>query len=193
MRMTRVVLGSMLVTLLLAPSLAAQEKPPDPALESPGAPLKVQIVFTEMQGERKISSLPYQLHILSGDARGEVPRFAGKLRMGLRVPVPVGKEGQFQYMDVGTNIDCSAQRMRDGRYKLNLSLQRSTTYAPEGQARPAGSSEVPVAQGMNPIIGQFSSEINLLLQDGQTMQSIVSTDPVSGRTLRVDVTLNVVK
>jgi hypothetical protein len=182
----------MLVALLLAPGLAAQEKPQDPALESPGAPLKVEIVFTETQGERKISSLPYQLHILSGDARGEVPRFAGKLRMGLRVPVPVGKEGQFQYMDVGTNIDCSAQRMRDGRYKLNLSLQRSTTYAPEGQ-RPAGSSEVPVATVMNPIIGQFSSEINLLLGDGQTMQSIISTDPVSGRTLRVDVTLKVVK
>ena len=194
MQITRMLLGGMAVLLLLAAPLAAQEKPI--ALETPTSPLKVQIVFTETQGERKVSSLPYALHLMGQDVTSSSVRQVsqGKLRMGLRVPIQAGKEGQLQYMDVGTNIDCWAQRMSDGRYRLSLNLQRSTTYAPElkspGSLPTVG--ETPVA-GSNPILGQFSAELNLLLQDGQTIQSIVATDPVSGRTLKVDVTLSVVK
>jgi len=193
-RIAQRILGGTAVLLLLVPSLLAQEKPVGPVLETPGIPLKVQIVFTETQGERKISSLPYVLILTGHDNLGTAQRFPGRLRMGLRVPIMTGKEGQIQYMDVGTNVDCWAQRMSDGRFRLNVSVQRSTTYVPEGQSKSmAAGAEIPAAGGANPVIGQFSSEINLLIQDGQTIQSVVSTDPVSGRTLRVDVTLNVVK
>jgi hypothetical protein len=190
-------LGCVAVMLLLAPPLLAQDKPPEkqeqarlrePALEVPGIPLRVQVVFSESQGERKISNLPYVLHLVTQDDRSRTGSPV-KLRMGLRVPIQTGKEGQFQYLELGTNIDCWAQRMSDGRFRLYLSVSRSSSYSPEGQAKP----ELAVAPGPTPIFGQFSAELNLLLQDGATMQSVVATDPVSGRTLKVDVTLNVVK
>jgi hypothetical protein len=193
-RIAHRLLGGTAVLLLLVPSLLAQEKPAGPVLETPGTPLKVQIVFTETQGERKISSLPYALNLTGYDNRRDAQAYPARLRMGLRVPIQTGKEGQMQYMDVGTNVDFWAQKMSDGRFRLNVSVQRSTTYVPEGQSKSmATGAEIPAAGGANPVIGQFSSEINVLIQDGQTIQSVVSTDPVSGRTLRVDVTLNVVK
>jgi len=44
-----------------------------------------------------------------------------------------------------------------------------------------------------PIVRQYRSTMTLLLKDGQTVQRSMATDPVSGRVLKVDVTLNVVK
>jgi hypothetical protein len=35
--------------------------------------------------------------------------------------------------------------------------------------------------------------VNVLARDGQTIQTTVATDPISGRTLKVDVSVNVVK
>ena len=44
-----------------------------------------------------------------------------------------------------------------------------------------------------PVIQQFRSQLNLLIRDGQTLETTVSTDPISGRVTKVEVTLNVVK
>lgn len=66
--------------------------------------LRVQVVFNEYDGEKKISSLPYTL-LVNADDKG--PQAA--VRMGLRVPIETGAGSgtakQFQYMDVGTNLD----------------------------------------------------------------------------------------
>jgi len=181
-------LGGLAALLLLAAPLKAQEKPREILPEVPGTPLKVQVVFTETQGERKVSSLPYVLHLMTQDPTSRTGP-TGKLRMGLRVPILTGKESQYQYLDIGTNIDCSAQLMSGGLYQLRLKVSRSSSYSPEGQAK----GELAVAPAPTPIIGDFSADLNLLLKDAQTIQSVVSTDPVSGRTLKVDVTLTVVK
>lgn len=188
MRIRRMMFGGIGVLLLLAPCLWAQEKPKEPVLEMPGTPVKVQVVFTETQGDRKVSSLPYVLHLMTQDPSGRSGP-TGKLRMGVKVPILTGKEGQYQYLDLGTNIDCSAQLMSSAQYLLRLKVSRSLSYSPEGQPK----SELAVALGSAPIYGDFSADLNLLLKDTQTIQSVVSTDPVSGRTLKVDVTLNVVK
>jgi hypothetical protein len=47
--------------------------------------------------------------------------------------------------------------------------------------------------GGRPILGNFSSESEFYLRDGQTAQSIMATDPHSGRVMKIEVTLNVVK
>jgi len=44
-----------------------------------------------------------------------------------------------------------------------------------------------------PVVQSFKAELDLLLRDGQTIQSTLATDPVSGRVSKVDVTLNVLK
>jgi hypothetical protein len=54
----------------------------------------------------------------------------------------------------------------------------------------AGGNELSSGQ---PVIQQFSSELDVLIRDGQTLQTTVATDPVSGRVTKADVTVNIMK
>jgi hypothetical protein len=85
------------------------------------------------------------------------------------------------YLDIGTNIDCSATLQEDGRYKLQMTVERSS-ITPEN-----------ASGGSNPVVRQFRAEINPVLKDGQTLESIVATDPLSGHVYHVSVTLNAMK
>ena len=158
---------------------AAQESAkPTPDDRAPAVtPLRVQVVFSEYDGDKKVSSLPYSFSVNSDERRA---RPATLIRNGVRTPVSTGKE-QFTYIDVGTNLDCSATLREDGRYKLQMTLDRSSLM-PDSSS---GSS--------NPVVRQFRVEINQVLKDGQTVESVVSTDPLNGHSYHVSVSLNVVK
>ena len=175
---------------LLAPCAPAQEKAKAVETAKPVTPLKVQVVFSEYDGEKKLSSLPYSVFVNADD------RESTHLRMGVRVPVSVGSGGQTQYMDVGSNIDCSAQTLKEGQLRVQLTLERSSIYsyipASEEKAADHKVDEVRVSSG-NPLLRQFRVSLSLLMRDGQTVQSTMATDPQSGRVLKVDVTVNVVK
>jgi hypothetical protein len=149
-------------------------------------PLKVTVVFTEYDGEKKLSSLPYALFLKADDSS----HFVGRVRMGVRVPIWTGgKESAIQYQDVGSNLDCYAQA-EDGKYMLDLSLERSSIY-PNSSEYPAASK--PDEQPHQPLVRQFRANLALMLRDGQTTQNTVATDPLNGHTVKVEVTLNVVK
>ncbi len=154
---------------------------------APGATLRVQVVIARFQGEKKVASLPYTLSVT---VEGRPVR----MRMGVDTPVAVAtaaSEGgkpmttSFQYRNVGTNIDCSARDAGDGRYQLMLSLDNSSAYlgGPLSDANATGS----------PLFRRFDTNIDPVMRDGQTIQAIASTDPVTGEVVKVDVTLNVVK
>jgi hypothetical protein len=182
-----------IAAMMLAGSGLAQEKPKPVEEVKPVTPVKVQVVFSEFEGEKKTSSLPYLLFVSADERTG---RRESSLRMGLRVPVVLGtKDGSpsTQYMDVGTDLDCIAQTTDDGRFKLGLSLRRSSIYSagPEKKSLDWNPGDAPLSG--QPIVRQFSASLNLLVRDGQTVQNVVATDPVSGRVLKVDVTLNIVK
>ena len=150
-------------------------------------PLKVTVVFTEYDGEKKLSSLPYALFLKADDNS----RFVGRVRMGVRVPIWTGgKESAIQYQDVGSNLDCSAQAAEDGRYMLDLSLERSSIY-PNSSEYPAASK--PDEQPHQPLVRQFRANLALMLRDGQTTQNTIATDPLNGHIVKVEVTLNVIK
>jgi len=195
---------ALLLAILVLPAqrLLSQEKgkpeeAPKPASsEKTVTPLRVQVLFTEFDGEKKISSLPYTLPVnAETSTRGQ----KAALRMGLKVPIMTsapatgsGAPSQIQYLDVGTNLDGWASKSEDGRFNLHLGLERSSTYSPgTGQkASPVGVYEV---TSLQPVIQTFRAEIDLLIRDGQTMQSTVATDPISGRVTKVDVTVSVIK
>ena len=151
-------------------------------------PLKVTVVFNEYEGEKKVNSLPYVLFLKAGTEHKE---YVGTVRMGVRVPVWTGaKDSAVQYQDVGSNIDCWARPAQGDRYVLDLRLERSSLYT--------GKDDHPVAPKPDeelhqPIMRQFRSNSTVTLRDGQTTQSIMATDPLNGHTIRVDVTLNVLK
>jgi hypothetical protein len=176
---------------------AAQEKAKseEPAAKASGyekavTPLRVQVVFSEYEGEKKIGSLPYTL-LVNADDRGPV----AAVRMGLRVPVVTGTSGdskRSEYMEVGTNLDGRADKTDDGRFLLKLNVEKSSIYAPGTGQKPAsaGGNEI---SGGQPIVQQFRTQVNLLIRDGQTIQSTMATDPLTGHVLKVDVTLSIIK
>jgi hypothetical protein len=154
-----------------------------------GTPLKVQIAIGRYQGEKKVASMPYTLTMSSMR-----PWNHASLRMGAKIPIvmlsimnmpkdaPQG--GPIQYQDVGTNIDCFADPLGDGRYWINVSVEDSSVY-PDDQ--PAGSSKG------SPSFRTFRATNALALRNGETGQFTAATDKVNGETVRVDVTLTVVK
>jgi len=180
--------------VLLGPAIWAQDKPKAAEESRPVTALKLQVVLSELEGEKKVSNLPYIMFV-NADDRDQRPT---QLRMGLRVPVFVNvstKEASsnFQYMDVGTNIDCSARPAEGGRFNLNLSVERSSLYTASPEKKPVDWSPGDVPLSSQPIIRQFRASFKLLMRDGETVQSALATDPVSGRVLKVEVTAWVAK
>jgi len=171
----------------------AQDKPAAPAKEAkaPVVPLKVQVVISRYQGEKKISSMPYALTLNAGNR--------STLRMGTQVPVMMvspapaqvvdGKTipqlGPIQYKDVGTNIDCSSTALDDGRFLLSITVDDSSVY-PDEQSALTGSKG-------NPWFRSFRASNSMVLKNGETGQFTTATDKVSGEIVKVDVTLTVMK
>ncbi len=192
MKTMRLLVALFVIGMLLAPVGRAQEKPKAAEESKPVTPLKVQVVLSEFEGEKKISSLPYTFFVNADDRRAPPT----KLRMGLRVPITVSTKDSpsaVQYIDVGTNIDCSAQTSEDGRFRLEMSVERSSVYAagPEGKSFDWKPGDPPLS--MQPIIRQFRVGLSLLVRDGQSVQSTTATDPLIGRVLKIDVTAAVAK
>lgn len=152
-------------------------------------PIRVQIVLAEYEGEKKISSLPYTLLLNADTPRGG----KASIRMGLRVPITVSASEsakQFQYLDVGTNLDGWAGKMEDGGFDLHLAVERSSVYSSAGAKSPgAGGTEL----SAQPVVQQFKTEFDVLVHEGQTLQSTLATEPVSGRITKVEVTVNKLK
>ena len=103
----------------------------------------------------------------------------------------------IKILDVGTNIDAHASYTGDGRFLLNLSLDRSSVEGdvlvpmqkpPETNVPDPHSGSV-----RQPIVRQFKSELDLRIREGQTVESTMATDPVSGKVLKVEVSISVVK
>lgn len=200
---TKRMIGFLLMALLtIGPSLLAQEKIATQFDAKKVVSLKVDVVISEYEGTKKVANLPYSFYV-NVDDPGR--RDTSQIRVGLRVPVNVGGTSggtgtssvvtQIQYMDVGTNIDCKAVSSPDGRYRLDFSLDRTYLYSPsqdDQKSTPPPNEGLRVSSG-NPIIARFNSSYDLFIKDGQSIEATSTTDPMSGRVLRVSVTANSVK
>jgi hypothetical protein len=188
---------------ILASTATAQDKPLPPQQVGSIVPLKVTVVLSRYQGEKKVSSLPYTLMVNANDVIGGLLPDVGpggsrvaRLRTGASVPVPsvsVPKEpsqapaGPVQYKPIGTNIDCSARSTDDGRFRLDISIEDSSVYS-DGQT----------AQGVPkfsdiPSFRSFQTSNALFLKDGQSTEFTAAADRITGEVTKVSVTLTVVK
>jgi len=167
----------------------AQEKAEQPtaAQNLKVTPVRLQIVLTRMQAERKISSMPYTLSVNVIDK----PYGSANLRMGAKIPINmlsapsqtpgVGPVGPVQYQDVGTNIDSKVYPMEDGRFRVEVLIDDSSVYPDES------------GKTQQPSFRTFRATNAMILKDGQTGQFTSATDKVSGEVTKVDVTLTVLK
>jgi hypothetical protein len=159
-------------------------------------PVKVQVVFTEFEGDKKVKSLPYALYVNAPDVPELKPGWV-KLRVGSRVPIYTGgNTGSMTYLDVGTNIDARSAYFSDGRLLLQMKIERS--WVEGGASVPVAKSEGSASETSSghfqePIIRQFVSELDLKLREGQSVESTMATDPLSGKVLKIDVSFTIVK
>jgi hypothetical protein len=192
--------------LFAGPTVKAQEKPAaETSAPEVVEPARLQIILTEYDGTKKISSMPYSVPFILSHTP-----LTSSLRMGVRVPVSTTSkagESSLTYIDVGTNIDVSDidYRMNQnhvpatpGRFSVDIKIDRSSLYVPSrdkdghidgGKDWTAG--EPP--PGNEPMIRQFRGDVTLLLRDGQESEATVATDPLTGRVLKVQAILNVLK
>ena len=172
---------------LSALQLHAQEKSKTEERVKVATPVKVQIVFAEFDGDKKISSMPYTFTVTTDEKAGGNYT---SLRTGIRVPIETeGKDQKTTYIDIGSNIDCGIMAEDEGRFHLHLIFERSELYpnkSKEGERLVAN-------PGGQPMVRQFRTSENLILRDGQTSENLVSTDPLNGHTFRVSVTINMQK
>ena len=145
--------------------------------------LRVQLVITRFLGEKKLASLPYTFVVTAGGGRT-------RMRMGVDTPIATTSTNSetgkamtsFQYRNVGTNIDLLTNDRGDGRYQLNIGVENSSALPGPGAS----------VEGA-PLFRRFETNLDSLMRDGQSVQTVASTDPVTGEVVKIDVTLNVVK
>jgi len=197
MRTSSVQVASLLLLGMLSPIVLAQDKPkPDDKakMEVQSTSIKLQIVFAEFDGDKKVKSLPYIMCMNSPNA-AELKSGWDKMRIGSRIPVYTGNS-QMQYQDVGTNIDARTAYADDGHLLLQLDLERSwvegDVSVPIAKAD-AASSDTASGHFREPIIRAFRSELSLKLREGQPVESTVATDPISGKVVKVEISFTVVK
>jgi hypothetical protein len=171
--------------------IIAQEKPappdkpvpqerPAPPNAGPPVPVRVQLVLSRYEGDKRISSMPYTLQLISNE------RDLTRLRMGVEVPVANGAGG-FNYRPVGTNIDCRVEGSPGG-FRLSVTVTDSSIRMAEDEKTAMG-----VATKSAPAFRNFTATFTILLRDGQTAQYTTATDPLTGEVLKVDATLTVLK
>jgi hypothetical protein len=197
MRTGSIQTASLLLLGILSPIVLAQDKPKTDdktRVEVQTTPIKVQIVFTEFEGDKKIKSLPYVMYMNAPDS-SELRAGWVKFRIGSRLPIYVGKN-EMQYMDVGTNVDARSAYTGDGHVLLQMTLERSWV---EGEVSvpitksDSSSSDPSGGHFQEPIVRGFKSELDLKLREGQPVESNMATDPISGRVLKVEISFAVVK
>lgn len=153
---------------------------------TPATQFRIDLVVTEFDGAKKISSLPYMLNATAIHPHA-------RIRAGVRVPVMSGTQSggtEYQYIDLGTNIDCGIEKpSADGRYPVDFTVGRSSVYSAPPVAAKAESS----TGGILPTVKSFVSDFHVLLRDGQTQEATSATDPLTGHVIKVAVTLHVTK
>lgn len=193
--MRRQLLATIALLAVTWMAASAQEKPkPAPAPDQPSPagisgriPLKVQFVLSRYQGDKRVSSMPYILGVLSNGQKTS-------LRMGTQVPMSTTMSKEFnqvpsyQYKDLGTNIDCQANDTGSGQYSLVVTISDSSLLLDSS----AEKQQQRIVRDV-PAFRSFSTSFAMLLRDGQTMQYASATDPISGEVLKIDVTLSLAK
>jgi hypothetical protein len=135
---------------------------------------RLDFVLSELVDGKKVNTRSYSVVAREGKMN--------KLRSGARYPLATGTQlnnTQFQYIDIGVNIDCEIDA-QDGTLELNATIDSSSVSWPD-----AGSAHSAPGQ---PVISQMRSEIRTFIRPGVPTMVSSMEDPASKRRFQVDVT-----
>jgi hypothetical protein len=155
-------------TLAAGQAAASAQK----AMTDSGSTYRLDFVLTEFESGKKVNTRSYQMVLHSNGARQSA-------RVGSRVPIATGAGSmQFQYMDIGVNIDARLRGPDD-----DLSLEGNIEVS--GITMPAAGAD---AVHSNPVVRQSKVSFDSAITMGKAI-TVASLDEVDGpRRLQIDVT-----
>jgi hypothetical protein len=145
-----------------------------PAAGRGEARLRARLVLVRRQGETKVARRPYSV-VLQAAGEEAAGKESAELFSGSMLPLLVKVQGEptAMFKDVGAGLRLKAQRVADGRYRLDLSFSDGVLAAGRG----------------SPIIRAFQSESQLFVQEGETVTAASAVDPQTGEVVEAEVTV----
>jgi hypothetical protein len=145
-----------------------------PVVERGEARLRARLVLVRRQGETKVARRPYSV-VLQAAGEAAAGKESADIFSGSMLPLLVKVQGEptAMFKDVGAGLRLSAQRVADGRYRLDLSLSDGVLAAGKG----------------SPIVRAFQSESQLFVQEGETLTTASAVDPQTGEVVEAEVTV----
>jgi len=142
-------LALFMISVACLPLAAAQETTKE--VETKLKPIdsyKMEFTVNEMDNGKRINSRSYFM-LLRVDA---IPKFSDwkRLRVGSKIPIPTAAN-QFQYMDVGMDIDCRLLPMENGKVGIGTTWDYSSLGGDQGHDTP------------NPVIRHVRSEVEAVV------------------------------
>jgi hypothetical protein len=141
-----------------------QKQPDEDSLSKPMEVYRVEFTITELVDNKKINTRTYSLVAQQG--------MLNKLRIGGRMPMATSGGGpnnlpaQYQYFDVGVNIDCTV-REREGLVLLSSVIDLSSVSPQRDD------------QTHQPVVRQVRSEVRTALSPGKPTVISGMDDPTT--------------
>jgi len=177
--MKKTVMTATLMIAFAVLAAVAQSLAQDPAKSTtdsaePGHAYRLDFTVNELEDGKKINTRQYSMNVNAGEQN--------EMKIGARVPVEP-KSGEFQYLDVGTNIWCRLRDHKDVAWLgndilLNVKSEISNFAVPEQQG-----------QSMRPILRQLKIDASTIAVVGKPMVIGSVDDPNSKRQFQLEVTV----
>ena len=161
--------------LISTPAWAQQEigKEAATTVQKPLVAYRIELNVREIEGGKRLNSRNYTMVVEDGSY--------GRTRVGNRVPV-LTQEKNYNYYDVGMNIDCRP-RGREDDVELDLGVELSS-IVPQEQPQTAAA---------NPVLRQQRSNVSSVVTLGKPTLVASMDDVLSNRRYEIEVTATKVK
>ena len=141
---------------------------------------RLDFLLSELEDGKKINTRQYSMN--------SHPLDESEIKVGSRVPVE-SKQGEFQYLDVGTNIESKLWDQTKMSYLgsnvfLKVEAELSNFAAPDQQA---------AGQQFHPVVRQLRIKASTIVSLGKPMVVGVVDDPNSKRQFQLEVTVTRLK
>jgi 3D (Asp-Asp-Asp) domain-containing protein len=173
-----VVAAALILTLTVGGGFgkaSAQDSSPSkaaPEAEKSLNAYRLDFSVNEIEDGKKINTRQYSMNLNADDAN--------EIKIGTRVPVE-SKQGEFNYLDVGTNIWCRIGERANG-LPISVRAEISNFAIPDQQG-----------QTPRPVLRQLSIKASTVAQLGKPMVVGSVDDPNSKRTFQLEVTVTKLK
>jgi hypothetical protein len=164
-----VIAGGINKTLAQDSSAPTKSTTQEPAKEA----YRLDFSINELEDGKKINTRQYSMNLTAGQPQD--------IKIGTRVPVE-SKQGEFQYLDVGTNIS-GRLNSRNGQLELFVNTDMSNFAIPEQAS----------GHEAHPMIRQLKIGGSTLVLLGKPMVIGSADDPNSKRQFQVEVTMTKIR